>query len=85
MAVAEHIDQSTAPLNEKLRRFLLALAQPDAVYFYGDGFPKPTIASEAYAFLADIAAGRLIVTPSAAHLADSYTVRPPTAESGGKA
>jgi hypothetical protein len=71
LAVAEHIDRSTAPLDEKLRRFLRALAVPSATYFYDDGFPKATIGSEAYAFLADMEAGRLNVTcgvrvPSAA-------------------
>jgi hypothetical protein len=60
--VAEHIDQSTAPLSEKLHRFLMALAKPDAVHFYDDGFPKPTIKSEAFAFLSDMVSGRLIVT-----------------------
>lgn len=62
--MAEHLDQSTAPLDEKLRRFLRALAVPDAVHFYADGFPRATIGSEAYAFLADMEAGRLIVTTS---------------------
>lgn len=60
--MAEHIDKSTAPLSEKLHRFLMALAKPDAVHFYDDGFPKPTIQSEAFAFLSDMVSGRLIVT-----------------------
>ena len=63
--MAEHIDQSTAPLDEKLRRFLRHLADtksgPPWVYFHYDGFPRPCLASEALAFLADMEAGRLTV------------------------
>lgn len=68
--MAEHIDQSTAPLDEKLRRFLLALTKPDAVYFFDDGFPKLNIAADALAFLADIAAGRLIVSTAGVQACD---------------
>jgi hypothetical protein len=61
--VAEHTDQSTAPLDEKLRRYLRHIADPKShVHFHYDGFPRPSLASEALAFLADMEAGRLNVT-----------------------
>jgi hypothetical protein len=37
---------------------------PPWVYFHYDGFPRRELAADAMAFLADIAAGRLIVTAS---------------------
>jgi hypothetical protein len=63
--VADLTDQSTAPLDEKLRRFLRELAdttsRPPYVYFHYDGFPRPNLASDALTFLRHIEAGRLTV------------------------
>lgn len=64
--MAQHVDQSAAPLDEKLRRFLEHIAdtegRPPYVYFHYDGFPRANLAADALAFLADMKAGRLLVS-----------------------
>lgn len=54
-------DQSTAPLDEKLRRFLGHLMNPDAVYFHEDGFPRQHLYQQAAVFFRLIEAGAITV------------------------
>ncbi len=63
-------DQSTAPLDEKLRRFLAHVAKPDAVYFYGDGFPRQHLYQQAAVLLRLIEAGAITCGESASQPLD---------------
>ena len=51
--MTQFTDQSTATPEEKTRRFLRSLADPrDQKYFFGDGFPRQELVSDAAASLA---------------------------------
>lgn len=54
-------DRSTAPLQEKLRRFLAALADTrgHSSYFHDDGYPRKVLSEDATAFLDLLEAGRI--------------------------
>jgi hypothetical protein len=69
-------DQSTAPLDEKLRRFLGHLMKPDAVYFYEDGFPRQHLYQQASVFLRLIEAGAINVGVDAAQPQQGEERRP---------